>query len=119
MFGYKPRECVGKDFGFLFGVTEKPFMHTGELQDAFGMRGYYETESLLKRKGSKEFPVTLHLRPIYDDQGELRSIVMVIRDITSRKRSNMASMRTDIGNLQIPLSLKICAPDPERYRSAI
>ena len=24
MFGYKPEECVGKDFGFLFGVAEKP-----------------------------------------------------------------------------------------------
>ena len=83
------------------------------------MRGYYETESLLKGKGSREFPVTLHLRPIYDDQGGLRSIVMVIRDITSREVSNVVSTRTDTGSLQIPLSLKICAPDPEQYRSAI
>jgi PAS domain S-box-containing protein len=119
MFGYKPEECVGKDFGFLFGVAKKPPVYSGGLQDTFGMQGYYETESLLKGKGSKEFPVTLHLRPIYDDQGGLRSIVMVIRDITSREVSNGVSMPTDTGNLHIPLSLKICAPDPQRYRSSI
>jgi PAS domain S-box-containing protein len=119
MFGYKPEECVGKDFGFLFGVAEKAPVYSGGLQDAFGMRGYYETESLLKGKGSREFPVTLHLRPIYDDQGGLRSIVMVIRDITSQEVSNVVSTRTDTGSLQIPLSLKICAPGPEQYRSAL
>jgi PAS domain S-box-containing protein len=119
IFGYKPEECAGKDFGFLFGAAEKPPVYSGGLQDAFGMQGFYETESLLKGKGSKEFPVTLHLRPIYDDQGGLRSIVMVVRDITSREVSKGVSMRTDTGNLHIPLSLKICAPDPERYRSSI
>ena len=117
MFGFKPGECVGKDFGILFGIVETLFVYSGKLQDEFGMRGYYETQSLLKRQGSKEFPVILHLRPIYDDLGGLRNIVVVIRDLTSQKRPNDASIRSDIGNLQLPLSLRICT-DLERYRSA-
>jgi PAS domain S-box-containing protein len=116
MFGLKPGECIGKDLGVQFGICEMQFVYSGKLQDEFGMRGYYETESRLKRQGSKEFPVTLHLRPIYDDTGRLRNIVMVIRDITSQKISRDGSIRSDSGNPQTPLSMKICT-DFERYRS--
>ena len=113
MFGLKQGECVGKEVGVLFGSNEMDFVYSGKLQNEFGMRGYYETESRLKRQSSKEFPVTLHLRPIYDDTGRLRNIVMVIRDTTSQKISRDGSIRSDTGN---PLSMRICT-DFERYRS--
>ena len=118
MFGYKPEEFVGKDAGVLLGVAGTIPGYSGNLQDAFGERAYYEMESLLMRKGGEEFPVTLHLRPIYDDTGGLRNIVMVIRDMTSRKRIDEGSLRSDAGKTQIPLSLRIGTADFDRYRSA-
>jgi PAS domain S-box-containing protein len=116
MFGYKSEELVGKDPKVLFVLGQPIPKYYGNLHEAFGTRGCYETESLLKRKGGKEFPVTLHLRPIYDDTGRLRNIVMVIRDTTSKKISNDTGIRSETGNPQIPLSMRICT-DFERYRS--
>jgi len=107
MVGHKSGECIGKGFGFLFGVAEILPMYSGKLQDAFGKQGYYETESRLKRKDSNEFPVKLHLRPIYDDRGELRSIVVVIRDITTQKMSDEGSTQSGTRSTQIPPFLRI------------
>ena len=116
MFGLKPGECVGKDLGVQFGIDEMHFVYSGKLQDEFGMRGYYETESRLKRQGSKEFPVTLHLRPIYDDTGQVKKHCHGHQGTTSQKTSSDTSIRSDTGNPQIPLSMRICT-DFERYRS--
>jgi PAS domain S-box-containing protein len=118
MFGYKSKEFVGKDPGVMIGVAGTIPGYSGNLQDTFGKQGYYETESLLKRKGGEKFPVNLHLRPIYDEMGGLRNIVMVIRDMTGRKRNEEGSLRSDAGNPHIPLSLRIGTADFDRYRSA-
>ena len=117
MFGHKSGECVGKDFRFLFGVAEILPVYSGSLLDAFGKQGYYETESRLKREDSNEFPVNLHLRPIYDDRRRLRSIVMVIRDMTTHNISDEGSAQISIENPQIPPFLGIGRADFDRYRT--
>ncbi len=119
MFDYKQEELVGKDPKVLLGVGGTIPGYYGNLHEAFGIRGYFETESLLRRKGGEEFPGTLHLRPIHDGTGGVASVVIVIRDMTSEKRSGGRRIRSDAGNLQIPLSLRIGTPDSDRYHPVI
>ncbi len=118
MFGCIPAEYVGKDPGLVLGVAGTIPGYSCEMQDTFKKQGFCETASLLKRNGGEEFPVTLHLRPVYGDTGELRNIVMVIRDVTRRKWDEDRD-RSEVWNPQIPLSLRIGSGDFDRHRSPI
>lgn len=63
----------------LAGIIPGAF---GTMQDAFRCQGFYEVKSRMRRNDSELFPVSLHLRPIYDSTGTTRNIVVVIRDLT-------------------------------------
>jgi PAS domain S-box-containing protein len=114
MFGCTPSEYVGKDPGLVLSVAGTIPGYSGDMQDTFKKQGYCETQSLMKRDGGEEFPVTLHLRPIYGDCGGLRNIVMVIRDMTQRKWDG-DSQQSTVWNPQIPLSLRIGRGDSDRH----
>jgi PAS domain S-box-containing protein len=82
MFGYAAGECLGKNSGLLLGIEGAIPHFPGNLQNAFTGQGHYEVNSRMRRNDGGEFPVHLHLRPIYNARGEIINIVMVIRDLT-------------------------------------
>jgi len=83
-------EYGGKCPGFVAGIATAIPGYPGTLQKAFLQEGYYETESRMRRTGSGEFPVTLHLRPIYARPEEIKNIVVIIRDLGCRSGISQA-----------------------------
>jgi PAS domain S-box-containing protein len=61
--------------------------HSREMDEAFAGAGYHEVESQVRGVDGRKRRVTQHLRPVYNDQGELRHIVMIIRDKTETNGS--------------------------------
>ena len=54
--------------------------HSREMETAFAVAGYHEVESQVRGVDGRNRRVTHHLRPVYNDTGDLRHIVMIIRD---------------------------------------
>jgi PAS domain S-box-containing protein len=72
VYGYRK----GEIFPGAFGIPG----HSREMEQAFAGAGYHEVESQVRGVDGRNRRVTHHLRPVYNDQGELRHIVMIIRD---------------------------------------
>ena len=116
MFNFSRMELVGKNPGLLIGIGGTIPGYPGNLKDIFRKQGYYETESRLRRNGSGEFTVNLHLRPICNTYGNANNIVMVIRDMTSCTMTGQGVSSPATQNLDIPFSLPVFSADPKRYR---
>jgi PAS domain S-box-containing protein len=110
MFGCPLREMTGAGSGFLPAIAGKIPGYPGRVQDAFRQQGYYETESQMKRYNSGEFPVNLHLRPICDSNGDVRNIVVVIRDLTGCKVTGQV-IPQDTWAMQLRGSPRITSPE--------
>jgi PAS domain S-box-containing protein len=73
IYGYRKGEA-------LAGAPDIPG-HSREMKEAFAGAGYHEMESQVRGVDGRNRRVTQHLRPVYNDKGELRHIVMIIRDM--------------------------------------
>ncbi len=91
LFGY-PDKYPGTDEGLLSAIAGTDAGDAGRLEKAFRLRGYFETESRMKRNGGSEFPASLQLRPVYDTNGGIRNIVMIVRDLSAGTRSGQPDL---------------------------
>jgi len=119
MFGYKQGEFFGKDPAQLLTFTGTIPGCQKDMNDNFRTRRYFQIESLLKRNSGDRFTASLQLRPIYDDTGMLRNIVMVIRDKTAEMYDTDGVSRSDCLNIQFPLSPQIGSADFDRLRPSL
>ncbi len=117
MFGSVPDEFIRRDAGPLAGVTGTIPGSAAKMADAFRLQGYYETVCRLKRSDGGEFPGSLQFRPVYDRNGGVRNIVMVIRDITIPNKS-VQGASDDAGNPVVPYPAR-STPVVRRTSSAI
>jgi len=102
MFGYIVGECIGRNVGHLLGIDGTIPNYPGNLSEAFREKGHYEMKSRMKRNGSGEFPVHLHIRPIYGTSGEINNIVMVIRDLTGTSFAEPEHLSNHLWNRLVP-----------------
>jgi PAS domain S-box-containing protein len=87
MFGSGPVEYTGKTAGSLAGITGTIPLYSANLTDALRQDGYFETELPMRRHDGSEFPASLQYRPVYDTKGEIRNLVIVVRDLTVSNRA--------------------------------
>ena len=88
MFGYSAAEAVGRHFSFLYpvGGDQLPAilarLRRGERVD------HYET--VRRRKDGREIEVSLTISPVKDASGRIVGASSITRDITERKRAEIA-----------------------------
>jgi PAS domain S-box-containing protein len=93
MLGYEPEEMVGRsvlDFYFSEDVERKK---QGLEKRQQGLREQFE-ERLRRRDGS-ELWVRLAATPVFKDNGEFDGALAMISDITERKRSDEALLKSE------------------------
>lgn len=91
MFGYEPKEVLGKDvlelvperFRASHAIHQNAFMKSPHLREMGG-----GLELFARRKDGTEFPADIILSPIETENGTF--VITVIRDITRRKRDENA-----------------------------
>ncbi len=90
ILGYKESEIAGKNTAFLH-VDENAYKEFAEMFfPALDAGGVFHTEFRMRRKDGTEFPTDHTVTEIRNEAGERTQIVSVVRDITERKRSEMA-----------------------------
>lgn len=86
IFGYTREELIGQETDFLH-VNAETFQHFGRAaMQAYEASGFFATEYHMRRKSGELFPTEHFVKPIYDEAGNLASVISVMRDITERKR---------------------------------
>lgn len=91
MFGYEPEELIGKGIGLLMPerFRESHLLHQNKFLKRPHLRQMgSELELFAQRKDGTEFPADIILSPIRSEDGLI--VVAVVRDITRRKRDELA-----------------------------
>lgn len=88
MFGCDPGECNDKTVASLAWITGTIPLHDANLAGAIRQEGFFETELPMRRHDGTEFLASLQFRPVYDTNGGIRNLVIVVRDLTVRTRGS-------------------------------
>ncbi len=134
LFGWKKEEVLG---------LPNPIVPAGEQQEALFLRGralqgesFAMLETIRQRKDGSLVPVSYSLAPLYDSEGKALGVMVVIADITERRRAEEALRRAhdeleirvqkrtqDLANSQARLqqlaSQLLIAQEKERKRVAV
>jgi len=94
VFGSFAGDFAGNDPAMLLGYPGVTSEYLATLRAAFRDTGSYEAESQLKRNNGQNFTAKQHYRPIFDDNGDLKNIVAVIRDVSGGKPAGEAAWST-------------------------
>jgi PAS domain S-box-containing protein len=92
LYGYTSDEALGKSSVDLFKPTYSNVARE-ELISRLATEGHLETESIRQTKTGKSLDVEAHVILLRDESGESVSYVSVDRDITERKKSEIALQR--------------------------
>ncbi|MCD1293649.1 hypothetical protein CUJ83_01400 [Methanocella sp. CWC-04] len=84
IFGYSRDDLVGNNLLFLNMDHKKYEQHK---KNFFGSKDLIDFETLMQRKNGEIFPAEHLIRPLYNDEGKMESAIVVIRDITERKKA--------------------------------
>ncbi|MCX7013292.1 MAG: PAS domain S-box protein [Candidatus Sumerlaeota bacterium] len=88
-WGYKDEsEIVGRSSSEV--ETGLPPGYWDRVRKEASRNGVWRGETTARRRDRTEFPIELHVTPIYDDQGKPRLIVGVSRDISARREMEAA-----------------------------
>jgi PAS domain S-box-containing protein len=97
VFGYSAEEVLGKTISIL-ATPRSPNEITdilARLQQAGGQQRGERVETVQRRKDGRQVEVALTLSPIHDRHGALSGASEIARDITNRKRSDIALLRSN------------------------
>lgn len=89
LFGYAPREMVGKPVAVLFPaeLADEEAGFIAELKHGGCIRDY---ETLRVHKDGRLIPVSVTITPVRDAAGRVTGIAKLIRDITERRKMEEA-----------------------------
>lgn len=86
-FGYSERQIIGKHYGVFFTPRErrsnKPVRDLSHVLET----GSIEFERMMIRKNGTRFWASGLMSALYDADERLRGIVMIVQDVSNRKRS--------------------------------
>ncbi len=68
LFGYKPKELIGKESVAIFHQPDKVETLVPRLLQTAVEEGKFEEEVTLVRKDGSEFPAVLTVRPVYREE---------------------------------------------------
>jgi PAS domain S-box-containing protein len=111
IFGYARKELVGRSSAFLHLDEAMPDQFGSHLDAAIRGKGLVsDFESTMRRKDGTSFPTEHSVAPIHNEAGRIVTWVVVIRNISERKR-------TEAGLRQLSQRI-IEAQEAERQRVA-
>ncbi len=90
--GYERGEVIGKPRTLLDGPATSD-ASLAKLQEAFGRRQPLELALAQYRKGGEAIWVTLSLEPVFGEAGGLDYVVMALRDMSARQRTQLEDQR--------------------------
>ena len=86
LFGYSETEVLDRSPEFLYTDREIYEKSCRQAVDVLDGGNAFNSESLMKRKDGSLFPSEQTLTQICDEGGRRASLVLIVRDITERKR---------------------------------
>ncbi|RQW85077.1 MAG: PAS domain S-box protein [Geobacter sp.] len=90
MFGYTRAELLGISSDILHVNSEMAEIFSRDAASSYQEKSFYSTEYQMKRKGDEVFPSDHFCNPIPGEGNEPALILYVVRDITERKRAELA-----------------------------
>jgi len=90
MFGYTRAELIGISSDILHVNSDMAEIFSREADSSYQEKSFYSTEYQMKRKGDEVFPSDHFCNPIPGEGNEPSLILYVVRDITERKRAEVA-----------------------------
>ena len=88
--GYTESEIVGSHFSRFYTAEDQARGEPQRALDAAVREGKYEKEAWRVRKDGTRFWASVLLDPIHDDKGDLVGFAKVTRDISERRKANLA-----------------------------
>ena len=92
MFGYTAEEAVGKSIRMIIPV-DRQFEEDTIIARIKAGEAITHFETLRCRKDGTLIPISLTVSPIHDDAGNVIGASKIARDLTERKRADIASRR--------------------------
>jgi PAS domain S-box-containing protein len=89
LFGYTPREVVGKHISVIYSKEEQDFFQEQVIKP-LEAKGNHELEVRLRRISGEEFYAHLSVSLLRDDKGSVTGMIGYLMDITERKRTEEA-----------------------------
>jgi PAS domain S-box-containing protein len=89
--GCRREELVGKHFSAIFSPDNPPAVTEGI--GTGGLGGGWNGDCILRRRDGTDFSVFLNVGPLTDRQGRVTGMFGIARDITERKRAELAVRR--------------------------
>ncbi|HEY5248388.1 MAG TPA: PAS domain S-box protein, partial [Dermatophilaceae bacterium] len=86
MFGYRRAEIVGKP-GFPLSSEGRSAETLATLAKVRAGQRVEDLEADLVRKDGNEFPVSVSISPIRDEDGEITGLSAILRDVTQQRRA--------------------------------
>ncbi len=80
LMGCEPGQLVGRPFDSLLGEAQRPGFSLGKVTDEPG-------ETVVQTLRGQTIPVSISASPLNSDRPDVRGHVLVLRDITERKRA--------------------------------
>lgn len=90
IIGYTAEEIIGRHFSTFYTQFDKDRDHPAEELAIAIERGRFEEEGWRVRKDGAQFWANVIITPLYDDNKDLVGFSKVTRDLTQRKRDEMA-----------------------------
>jgi PAS domain S-box-containing protein len=85
MLGYKENEIIGKKFSVLLTKEDRKRKLLSHIIRSAIQTGKNEGENYLVRKDGSKFLASGVTTPLWDDNGNLRGLVKIARDVTERR----------------------------------
>lgn len=98
--GYRADEIIGQHFS-IFYPAEAAADHPAHELEIATREGVYEEEGWRVRKDGSLFWANVVITALYDDDGTLRGFGKVTRDLTERKRAEVAQQQLQEQQLQL------------------
>jgi PAS domain S-box-containing protein len=88
--GYKASEIIGQHFSRFYGPEEQAAGVPAKALQTALEEGRFEAEGWRYRKDGTSFWATIVIDPVRDDDGRLLGFAKITRDLTERRRSQLA-----------------------------
>ena len=92
VFGYTAEEAVGRSIRMII-PADRQFEEDNVLEQIRAGKAVTHFETVRIRKDGTLIPISLTVSPIYDDAGTVIGASKIARDISERKRADLASRR--------------------------